>query len=110
MFKTVSQTRISYRSGMLSDGSRSGSIHSGDRFPWFEWNGGNSYDWLANTGYVVLNFGGAPSCEVSGWKGPSTQIAVIGDAAAAAINAGLPRYGCVVVRPDMHVAKVVDRR
>lgn len=110
MFKTISQTRIIYRKSSLSDGSHIGSVHSGDRFPWFEWNGGNSYDWLANTGYVVLSFGGAPPCEVSGWKGPSTQIAVNGDAAAAAIDVGLPRHGCVVVRPDMHVAKVVNVR
>ena len=108
MFKTVSQTRISYRSGMLSDGSRSGSIHSGDRFPWFEWDGGSSYDWLTNPGYVVLNLGGAPPCAVSDWNGPSTQIEVDGAAAIAAISAGLPRHGSVVVRPDMHVAKIVD--
>lgn len=108
MFKTVSQTRIAYRKSSLSVASRSGAVHAGDRFPWFEWDDGNSYDWLTNTGYVVLIFGDAPSCEVSGWKGPSTQIAVNGAAATAAIAAGLPRRGCVVVRPDMHVAQVVD--
>ncbi len=108
MFKTVSQTRITYRQSSLSDGSRSGSIHSGDRFPWFEWDNGNSYDWLTDIGYVVLNFGGAPQCEITGWKGPSTQISVNGAAANAAITAGFPGYGSVIVRPDMHVAKIID--
>jgi 2-polyprenyl-6-methoxyphenol hydroxylase-like FAD-dependent oxidoreductase len=107
MFKTISQTRIAYRKSSLSDGSRCGAIHSGDRFPWFEWDDGNSYDWLANTGYVVLSFGGAQPCEIPGWKGPSAQIAVNGAAAIAAITVGLPRRGCVAVRPDMYVAKVV---
>mgnify|MGYP001827443971 CR=1 FL=1 len=106
MFKTVSQTRIMYRKSPLSDGSRSGPIHAGDRFPWFQWDDANSYDWLTNTGYVVLRFGGAEPCEIPGWKGPLTQIAVDGSAAEAALAAGLPRHGCVVVRPDMHVAQV----
>ncbi|MFY0611458.1 MAG: FAD-dependent monooxygenase [Hyphomicrobiaceae bacterium] len=110
MFKTVSQTRISYRGRMLSDGTRSGSIHSGDRFPWFEWDGGSSYDWLVNPGYIVLNFGDAPPCTVADWSGPSTQIDVDGPAALAAMSAGLPRRGNVVVRPDMHVAQIVDEQ
>ena len=108
MFKTVSQTRITYRNSSLSDKSRSGSLHSGDRFPWFEWNGGNSYDWLTHTGYVVLSFGDAPACEVPDWKGPSTKISVNGAAAAVAAEAGLPSRGVVIVRPDMHIAKIVN--
>ena len=106
MFQTVSQTRIMYRKSSLSDGSRCAAIHSGDRFPWFQWDDGNSYEWLTNTGYVVLKLGGAEPREISGWKGPSTQIAVTGAAAKAALAAGLPGHGCVVVRPDMHVAEV----
>ena len=106
MFKTVSQTRIAYRKSSLSDGSRSGTVRSGDRFPWFEWDGGNSYEWLSNVGFVVLRFGGATSPDDIGWTGPSTQISVEGAAAAAAIGAGLPRHGCVIVRPDMHVAGI----
>lgn len=106
MFKTISQIRIAYRDSPLSDGGRSGSLRSGDRFPWFEWPGGNSFDWLCDAGYVVLTFGGAGACEIPGWSGPSTHIAVKGDAAAAAAEAGLPASGCVVVRPDMHVAHI----
>ena len=106
MFKTVSQTRITYRNSSLSDGSRCGSLRSGDRFPWFEWEGGDSYDWLAKTGYVVLRFGDAPACGISGWTGPSTEISVKGPAATAAAEAGLPRSGAVVVRPDMHIARI----
>jgi 2-polyprenyl-6-methoxyphenol hydroxylase-like FAD-dependent oxidoreductase len=107
MFRTISQTRITYRNSALSDGSRCGSIRSGDRFPWFEWESGNSYDWLKSPGYVVLNFRQAPPHEPADWKGPVTRISVDGAAASAAIAAGLPRHGSVVVRPDMHVAKIV---
>lgn len=107
MFRTISQTRIDYRDSALSDGSRSGTIRAGDRFPWFEWDGGNSFDWLADPGYVVLTFGAGRARETDGWTGPSTHIAVAGAAAAAATAAGLPQDGCIVVRPDMHVAKIV---
>lgn len=108
MFKTISQTRINYRKSSLSDKSRCGSLCSGDRFPWFEWDGGNSYEWFANVGYVVLKFGEVPTYELSDWAGPSEQISVNGKAAKAAMAAGLPANGCVVVRPDMHIAKVVE--
>jgi len=108
MFKTISQTRISYRKSPLSDGTYSGPLHSGDRFPWFTWADGNSFDWLRSAGYVVLTLGGAHALSVPGWTGPSTVIDVTGAALAAAIDAGLPPRGCVVVRPDMHVATIAD--
>ncbi len=107
MFRTVSQTRISYPYSMLSDGSRNGTLRSGDRFPWFEWDGGNSYDWLSRPGYVVLTIGEAEPYVIPDWKGPSTEIEVDGAAASAAVAAGLPRRGYVVVRPDMHIARII---
>lgn len=109
MFKTVSQIRISYRHSALSDGSRSGKLRSGDRLPWFEWDGGNSFDWLREPGYVVLKIGEAEPYVVADWKGPVTQIEVAGAAATAANSAGLPRRGYVVVRPDMHIAQIIVR-
>ncbi|MDA7949230.1 MAG: FAD-dependent monooxygenase [Hyphomicrobiaceae bacterium] len=107
MFKTISQTRITYRGSSLTDGSRSGTLHSGDRFPWFEWEGGNSFDWLSDSGYVVLRFGEAGGMEIPDWSGPVVQIAVAGAAADAAERAGFPRNGVVIVRPDMHIAKLI---
>ena len=110
MFKTISQTVIDYRNSSLSDGSGSSSVRSGDRLPWFEWDGGNSFEWLAggrlcgaaagrlfralqSAGLVVvrshtIDVNGA-GCR--GW--PSA--------------AGLPSRGIVVVRPDMHVGPVI---
>ncbi|NNE23993.1 MAG: hypothetical protein HKN11_15430 [Rhizobiales bacterium] len=108
MFKTVSQTRIAYRKSPLSDGSGSRSLRSGDRFPWFEWDGGNSFDWLSAVGYVVLRLGGAAAVEIPGWTGPVVQVDVTGPAAEAAVMAGLPKIGTVVVRPDMHLARIVE--
>lgn len=106
LFKTISQTVIDYRKSSLSDGSGSRSVRSGDRFPWFEWDGGNSFEWLSNAGYIVLRFGRAKTGEIPDWTGPVTVIEVTGQAAAAAVKAGLPGRGAVIVRPDMHVAKI----
>lgn len=106
MFKTISQTVIDYRKSSLSDGSGSRSIRSGDRFPWFEWDGGNSFEWLANPGYIVLRFDHPEACDIPDWTGPVTAIEVTGQAAAAAVKTGLPARGAVVVRPDMHVAHI----
>ncbi|MEP3276951.1 MAG: FAD-dependent monooxygenase [Stappiaceae bacterium] len=109
MFKTISQTLIDYRKSALSDGSRSGSIKSGDRFPWFVWEDGNSFEWLQEPGYVVLCFGGSPAPDIAGWSGPVSTFDVKGAAARAAAGAGLPTTGIVEVRPDMHVSRI-DKR
>lgn len=107
MFKTISQVRIAYRKSALSDGSHHGPLHAGDRLPWFEWDGGNSFDWLAKPGYVVLSLGGALPQEPADWQGQTTYVPVEGKAAEAAVAAGLPRRGSVIVRPDMHVARLI---
>jgi len=107
MFKTVSQTRIHYRDAGLSDGSGTGPLRSGDRFPWFEWEGGNSFDWLSEPGYVVLQFSGAAAGPVPGWTGPVHEIQVTGPAAEAASAVGLPVSGTATVRPDMHLGAIV---
>ncbi len=106
LFKTISQTVIDYRRSPLSDGSGSRAVRSGDRFPWFEWEGGNSFEWLANVGYVVLRFDSNEVVEIPDWNGPVTEIDVPEPAAAAAAKAGLSARGIVTVRPDMHVAHV----
>ena len=107
LFKTVSQTRIAYRKSGLSDRSGTRALCSGDRFPWFEWSDGDSFQWLAEPGYTVLRFGGAPSVSVPGWSGPVTEITVEREAAQAAVAAGLPRSGVAIVRPDMHIQTLV---
>lgn len=103
MFKTISQTLIAYRKSSLSDGSGSGAVRSGDRFPWFEWDGGNSFQWLREPGYVVLRLGDVTWDPVRRWNGPVSRIDVTGAARDAAVDAGLPASGSVVVRPDMHI-------
>ncbi len=108
MFKTISQTRINYRKSSLSSGSKAGSVRSGDRFPWFEWEGGNSFDWLSAIGSVVLHMGGAAPAKPRHWSGPTVEIEVGGKALEAAVQAGLPRSGSVVIRPDMHVEQIIS--
>lgn len=46
MLKTISQTEINYRDTSLSDSSGGGRLRSGDRFPWFTWDGSDSFKWL----------------------------------------------------------------
>lgn len=106
MFKTISQTRISYAGSSLSDGSRSRKLRSGDRFPWFTWDGGNSFEWLEKPGYAVLRLADGKVSGVAGWQGPVQIYEVTGPALTAAAAAGLPESGCVIVRPDMHIASI----
>jgi len=69
LFKTISQTRIAYRQSALSHGAHRGPLRAGDRFPWFRWEGGDSFEWLAQPGYLVLTFGGARPAEPVDWTG-----------------------------------------
>lgn len=108
LFRTISQTRISYRGSSLSDGSRSARLRSGDRFPWFTWEGGDSFGWFSKPGYVVLRFGAAADAPVPDWTGPVHVHDVSGPAAIAAAAAGLPERGTVVVRPDMHIRAIAS--
>ncbi len=106
VFKTISQTLITYRKSSLSDRSGSGAVKSGDRFPWFEWDGGTSFQWLRTPGYVVLHMGSARTGSPRFWGGPVSQIDVTGAARDAAVGAGLPATGIVAVRPDMHISRI----
>ncbi|MGH1418692.1 MAG: FAD-dependent monooxygenase [Hyphomicrobiaceae bacterium] len=106
MFKTISQTLITYRNSALSDGSGSRSIQSGDRFPWFEWDDSNSFEWLTDVGYVVLYLEYSKDVDVPDWSGPVHHVHLSRPAVKACTKAGLPSRGYVLVRPDMHIAHI----
>jgi 2-polyprenyl-6-methoxyphenol hydroxylase-like FAD-dependent oxidoreductase len=98
-FRLVSQVRITYREGPLSDGS-AGSVHAGDRLPWVE--GVDNFAPLGSLDWQVHVHGTAPAALRSFAAGsglplhewPWTQ---------AARRAGLERNAFYLVRPDGHV-------
>jgi hypothetical protein len=98
-FRLVSQVRIAYREGALSDGS-AGAVHAGDRLPWVE--GADNYAPLASLGWQVHVYGTAPAAlrefatgvKLPLHEWPWTQ---------AARRAGLERDATYLVRPDGHV-------
>ena len=106
MFRTVSQTAISYRGSALSEG-RAGRIHGGDRLPWVSTTGSNSGD---DDNFVPLKsldwqahvYGDAASevralCER--YRLPLHSFAWTSGMA----RAGLQRHALYLVRPDGYV-------
>jgi len=108
MFRTVSQTAISYRGSPLSVG-RLGAVHGGDRLPWVELDGSSTVpdnfavldgrEWQAHV-YGVASPGLAEACRslalrlhVFPWR-PAMR------------SAGLTQHALYLVRPDGHVALV----
>ncbi len=98
-FRLVSQVRITYREGPLSDGS-AGAVHAGDRLPWVE--GAGNFAPLASLEWQVHLYGTAPapirafaaSVDLPLHEWPWTR---------AARRAGLERDAIYLVRPDGHV-------
>ena len=100
MFRTLSQTAITYRGGALSRG-RAGRVHGGDRLPWVA--AANNFAPLATRQWQVHVYGEA-SAELrrvpSAWGVPVHELAWGPEAAAA----GLARNAAYLVRPDGYVA------
>jgi 2-polyprenyl-6-methoxyphenol hydroxylase-like FAD-dependent oxidoreductase len=110
LFSTVSQTRVNYRGGPLSEG-RAGPVHAGDRLPWFPQTGdggGDNFTPLRSRWWQVHVYGQAKpglaevraACERRGI--PVVQLAW----RAAAATAGLEPGALYLVRPDGHLAYV----
>ncbi len=108
MFRTVSQTSISYRGSPLSVG-KLGRVHGGDRLPWVELDGSSNptdnfavldgLEWQVHV-YGLPGPGLAEACQTLGlplhvfaWR-PTMR------------KAGLAQDGLYLVRPDEHVALV----
>ena len=97
LFRTVSQTVVTYRGSALSEG-RAGAVHGGDRLPWV----GENFAPLRSVDWQVHVYGEAPpalraTCAARGvalhefpWR-------------SAMGRAGLARDAVYVVRPDGHV-------
>jgi 2-polyprenyl-6-methoxyphenol hydroxylase-like FAD-dependent oxidoreductase len=58
MFRTVSQLALNYRDGPLSRGN-AGVVHAGDRMPWIQSQGRDSFDTLTSTSWQCHVYGAA---------------------------------------------------
>lgn len=98
MFRTVSQTRITYRDSALSQG-QAGDVRGGDRLPWT----GSNYASLRALDWRLHVYGQATEAlhQASGSIGVDVDSFAWTDAAQAM---GLKRDAAYLVRPDGHVA------
>jgi hypothetical protein len=105
MFRTISQTRIRYRSSALSEG-HAGSIHGGDRLPWVPPASGEANDnftSLASMDWQVHVYGEAAAELVQACAGRNLPLHAFPwrDAMRAP---GLARNAGYLIRPDGYVA------
>jgi hypothetical protein len=103
MFRTISQTTISYRDSRLSAGT-AGRVRGGDRLPWVTLDGGDdnftplaSLDWQAHV-Y------GEPRPELAEACRQRQRALHVFPWRARMGQAGLQRDASYLVRPDGHVA------
>jgi hypothetical protein len=110
LFSTLSQTRVSYRGGPLSEG-RAGAVHAGDRLPWFSQTGdgeGDNFTPLRSRWWQVHVYGEPKAgfaevraaCDRRGI--PVVQLPW----RAAAATVGLESGALYLVRPDGYLAYV----
>ena len=100
MFRTVSQTRISYHDSALSAG-KAGDVGGGDRLPWVPGAGDDNFAPLRALAWQVHVYGEArPGLSAAELGLPMHAYAWNG----AAEEAGLGRDAAYLVRPDGYVA------
>jgi 2-polyprenyl-6-methoxyphenol hydroxylase-like FAD-dependent oxidoreductase len=102
MFRTVSQTMITYRNGPLGCGS-AGRVHGGDRLPWVPASGRDNFDSLDSLRWQVHVYGRAPA-GVLRWCISNDVPLQVFDWTPAHEQAGLARDALYLIRPDSYVA------
>ncbi len=102
MFKTVSQTRISYRDCGFNRGD-AGAIHGGDRLPWITTADGDNFEPLRSLDWQVHVYGDAHPALVAATENLGLRLYRFpwSDTAEAA---GVCRDAAYLVRPDGYVA------
>jgi len=100
MFRTISQTAVSYRDSPLSAG-RAGRVHGGDRLPWVE--AGDNFAPLDSLAWQVHVYGeAAPEIEAACRE---RRLSLhVSPWLSAMRRTGLRRDAMYLVRPDGHVA------
>jgi 2-polyprenyl-6-methoxyphenol hydroxylase-like FAD-dependent oxidoreductase len=102
MFRTVSQTMITYRNGPLGSG-KAGQVHGGDRLPWVPAVGQDNFDSLRAMRWQVHVYGRAAN-EVSQWCVSRDVPLHVFEWTPAHERAGLARDAVYLIRPDSYVA------
>src|SRR5205823_4663587 len=98
-FRLVSQTRITYRTGPLSDGS-AGGVHAGDRLPWVE--GLDNFAPLRSLDWQLHVYGTA-AAELRAFAAEAALPLHVWPWTAEVRRTGLARDAVYLVRPDGHV-------
>ena len=106
VFKTVSQTRLSYRGCQFNQG-RAGAIRGGDRLPWVSYPGGDNFAALQSLAWQVHVYGEPHPSVITTAKdlGIDLQRFDFGDHAE---RAGLQRNASYLIRPDGYVALAAE--
>ena len=106
MFRTVSQTAVSYRGSSLSEG-QAGAVHGGDRLPWVktDGNGGDNFAPLTALAWQVHVYGEATAEVRTACEGRGLPLHVFPWRSEMG-RAGLRRNGVYLVRPDGYVGLV----
>jgi hypothetical protein len=102
MFRTVSQTMITYRNGPLGSG-KAGQVHGGDRLPWAPMGGLDNFDSL-NAMRWQMHVYGRTSAEVTQWCTSHDVPLHVFDWSPAHEQAGLAQDALYLIRPDSYVA------
>jgi 2-polyprenyl-6-methoxyphenol hydroxylase-like FAD-dependent oxidoreductase len=104
MFRTISQTAVSYRGSSLSEG-RAGTVHGGDRLPWVtaDSNDVDNFTPLTSLDWQVHVYGGAAP-EVQAVCKERTLPLYVFPWRPEIGRAGLRRNAVYLVRPDGYVA------
>ncbi|MET0254462.1 MAG: FAD-dependent oxidoreductase [Luteibacter sp.] len=101
LFRTVSQTTLTYREGPLG-GTRAGEVHAGDRLPWVRSDDGDNYHALRTIGWQVHVYG-EPSAALSAWCESRGLPLHAFRWTAAHADAGLACDAAYLLRPDTYV-------
>ena len=100
LFRTVSQTLISYRGDMLSEG-KAGAVSGGDRLPWIA--GSENYKSLSQMIWQIHIYG-TPCPGIAEWCESNKVLLTLFQWDKRYGEAGLAQDGVYLIRPDSYVA------
>ena len=102
MFRTISQTAITYRGGPISEG-KAGAVHGGDRLPWVLADGVDNHENLAAISWQVHVYG-TSKADLRNWcEELGVPLRVFGWHHGH-YSAGFARDAAYLLRPDTYVA------
>jgi hypothetical protein len=101
LFRTVSQTAITYRSCTLNEG-RAGAVHGGDRLPWLGEDGDDNFAPLRSGAWQVHVYGEAPAGFADACRALNLPLHVFAWRAGLSAT-GLRRNAAYLIRPDGYV-------